>query len=109
MAISLSKTRNDFDNLTGGDANGYYVVEGTATLNTYATNGVAIATSDIDADCSAITHLFCDMSTDGLNRHRYDASAGKIVATVEATDTEVANSTDLSAAAKQFYFRAVCT
>ena len=91
---------------------------GTINLGTYATDGIAAtaaafttaiqaATEDYGVTISAIDSLV-GISQDGLLTCIWDSSGEKIKAVVNSTGAEVADTTDLSAAAKTFLMCA-CT
>lgn len=94
MAITVTAGKSTFDVLKGKEDLGFYIVEGTMNLGTYATGGVAVAASDLDADASSIDRIICGLSEDMSTLYGYDETNGKIVA-VSAVGTEVTNSTDL--------------
>lgn len=108
MSVTLTKKFFSGDIVRGAEQ-GTVELIGSINLGTYATNGVAVDFSNVSGDISNSALLFIafeisdDLSTYGV----YDRSAGKIVAYLRADDSEVSNSTDLSAAAKHLPVRAV--
>lgn len=108
MAATLTKKFFSGDIVRGGEI-GTVELIGSINLGTYATNGIAVDFANVHADCANASLLFIafeisdDLSTYGV----FDRSAGKIVAYLRADDSEVSNSTDLSAAAKHLPVRAV--
>lgn len=108
MALSLTLGANGFTNPQQGAVPGFVVCGGTCSLgSSYTTGGEALAASDFHADATTIHSVIVGDSEDTLNRHVWDPTAETIIATVNATDAEVASTTDLSAAAKQFAIIAV--
>jgi hypothetical protein len=75
----------------------------------YVTGGFAVDFSAVHANCDMANLISIEIapSFDGLNECVFIEATDKIKALVKATGAEVANATDLSAAAKTHRLRAV--
>jgi hypothetical protein len=107
---TFTKGHSDFDHPFGGPTLGRYIVSGAVALSSsYTTGGEAVTASTFDSNATAIVNIICTPSTDGANVHSFDVANSKIIATVSSTGAELAATTDISAAAKQFQVIAVLT
>lgn len=86
------------------------VVELVGKLNlgaSYATNGIALDFANVHPDCDNANIIYFNgtPSADASNYALWDATAEKAVVYVRSTDAELANATDISAAAKHLPVR----
>ena len=70
--------------------------------------GIAVDFADVHPDCANASLIFANFGTssDASNYGFWDAANSKLLLYVRSTDAELANATDVSAAAKSIPFRA---
>ena len=106
-ALVFTETASSFNALAGGKSLGFEIYAGNATCgDDYSTNGLPVTTALIDAtlpSAASIVQVLCGGGTvDGLHVISWDSVNSKIQAYDIADGAEVADETDMSAAAKSF-------
>lgn len=109
MTVTITKKFFSGDIVRGAEQ-GIVELIGLVNLGaSYATGGIAVDFADVHADCANANIIYTNFgsSSDASNYGFWDAANGKVVLYVRSTDAELANATDVSAAAKSIPFRIV--
>lgn len=109
MTVTITKKFFSGDIVRGAEQG---IVELIGLINlgaSYATGGIAVDFSDVHPDCANASLIFSTFgaSSDASNYGFWDAANNKLLLYVRSTDAELANATDVSAAAKSIPFRLV--
>jgi hypothetical protein len=101
MAITFTASMSQDNYLYPPKIGGSVPVTGNLNIgNSYTTGGEDIAATDFDANASTLTDLICpSASLDGSIKFVFDSASAKVLAFNNA-GTEVASTTNLSAAGK---------